>query len=146
MLTVQLIIGTLPVEHSRHPRERLVNIVLWIVAGLLALGFLASGGMKVFRPKEALADNMGWVEDFSVNMVKTIGALEILAAIGLILPAALDIAPILVPIAALGLVLIMIGAILTHVRRKEFQALPINVVLLLLAAFVVWGRFGPYAF
>jgi hypothetical protein len=102
--------------------------------------------MKAFRPKEALADNMGWVEDFSVPMVKLIGGLEILAAIGLILPAALDIAPILVPIAALGLVLMMIGAILTHARRKEYQALPINVVLLLLAAFVAWGRFGPYAF
>jgi uncharacterized membrane protein YphA (DoxX/SURF4 family) len=123
-----------------------VNIVLWIVAGLLALGFLAAGSMKAFRPKEALADNMGWVEDFSIPMVKLIGVLEILAAIGLILPAALDIAPILVPIAALGLVLMMIGAILTHVRRKEFQALPINIILLLLAAFVAWGRFGPYAF
>jgi uncharacterized membrane protein YphA (DoxX/SURF4 family) len=123
-----------------------LNIVLWIVAGVLALGFLAAGGMKTFRPKEALADNMGWVEDFSIPGVKAIGILEILAAIGLILPAALDIAPILVPIAATGLVIMMIGAIVVHARRKETQPLPINIVLLLLCAFVAWGRFGPYSF
>jgi uncharacterized membrane protein YphA (DoxX/SURF4 family) len=78
--------------------------------------------------------------------IKARGVLEILAAIGLILPAALDIAPILVPLAATGLVLMMIGAIIVHSRRKETQALPINIILLLLAAFVAWGRFGPYSF
>jgi hypothetical protein len=69
-----------------------------------------------------------------------------LAAIGLILPALLDIAPVFVPLAATGLVLVMIGAIVTHVRRKEHAVLRANVILLLLAAFVAWGRFGPYAF
>jgi uncharacterized membrane protein YphA (DoxX/SURF4 family) len=123
-----------------------LNVALWIVASLLALAFLAAGSMKAFRPKEALRDNMGWVEDFSVNTVKLIGVLEILAAIGLILPAALDIAPVLVPLAATGLVVMMIGAIVVHVRRKEYPGLPINILLLLLAAFVAWGRFGPYSF
>ena len=54
--------------------------------------------------------------------------------------------PILVPLAALGLVLVMIGGIVTHVRRKETRVIGVNVVLLLLAAVVVWGRFGPYSF
>jgi uncharacterized membrane protein YphA (DoxX/SURF4 family) len=126
--------------------EQLVNIVLWIVAGLLALAFLVSGGMKAVRPKQALAANMGWVEDVSGATVKAIGVVEVLAAIGLILPAALDIAPILTPLAATGLVLTMIGAMVVHARRKETQALPVNVILLLLAAFVAWGRFGPYSF
>jgi uncharacterized membrane protein YphA (DoxX/SURF4 family) len=123
-----------------------MNLVLWIVAGILALAFRAAGSMKALRPKGQLAANMGWVEDFSPAMVKTIGVLEILAAIGLILPAALDIAPIFVPLAALGLVLMMIGAIVVHARRSERQPLPINILLLLLAAFVAWGRFGPYHF
>ena len=123
-----------------------MNIALWIVAVVLAVGFLFAGSMKALRPKEALADRMGWVEDFSIPMVKAIGVLEILAAIGLVLPAALDVAPVLVPIAALGLVLMMAGAIVVHARRKENEALPVNIVLLLLALFVVWGRFGPYAF
>ena len=123
-----------------------MNIVLWIVAGLLAAFFLAAGVTKVAQPKEKLTANMGWVEDFSGGMVKTIGALEILGALGLILPAVLHIAPILVPLAAIGIALVMIGAIVTHARRNEYRNLAINVILLALAVFVAWGRFGPYSF
>jgi hypothetical protein len=123
-----------------------MNIVLWIIAGVLAAAFAAAGAMKLTQPKEKLASGMAWTEDASPGMVKLIGALEVLAAIGLILPAALGIAPVLVPLAALGLVLVMIGAIVTHARRKETQVIGVNVVLLLLAAVVVWGRFGPYSF
>jgi len=124
-----------------------MNIALWIIAGLLAIAFLASGAMKLIQPKEKLsASGFGWVEDFSAGTVKAIGALEVLAAAGLILPAALDIAPVLVPLAAVGLVLLMVGAFITHVRRREAQGLVVTLVLLALAAFVVWGRFGPQSF
>ncbi|HET6708170.1 MAG TPA: DoxX family protein [Amycolatopsis sp.] len=124
-----------------------MNIVLWVIAGVLAAAFLAAGVMKLVQPKEKLAaSGMGWTESFSSGTVKTIGALELLAAVGLLLPALLHIAPILVPLAALGLVLIMIGAIVTHARRKENQMIGANVALLILAAVVVWGRFGPYPF
>jgi uncharacterized membrane protein YphA (DoxX/SURF4 family) len=123
-----------------------MNIVLWVLAGVLAAAFLAAGLTKLIQPKEKLAANMGWVDDFSPGMVKTIGALEVLAAIGLILPAALDVVPVLVPLAALGLVLLMIGAAFTHRRRGELPMIAINVGLLVLAALVAWGRFGPYSF
>lgn len=125
-----------------------MNITLWIIAGLLALVFLAAGATKLTRPKERLAADprMGWTDQFSAAAIKTIGALEVLAAIGLILPAALDIVPILVPLAATGLVLLMIGAVVTHARRKETQVIVLNLVLLALAAGVAWGRFGPYDF
>jgi uncharacterized membrane protein YphA (DoxX/SURF4 family) len=124
-----------------------VNIVLWIVASVLAVGMLASGAMKVVRPKPALATSgQAWVEDFPDGAVKGIGALEVLAALGLILPALLDIAPILVPIAAAGVVLLMVGAIITHTRRKEYSAIAINVVLLVLALFIAIFRFGSYSF
>lgn len=124
-----------------------MNVVLWIVAGVLAAAFLGAGVMKVSRPKEQLASSgMAWVEDFSPGMVKFVGAVEILGALGLILPAVLDIAPVLVPLAALGLVLAMIGAAVVHVRRKELNTIAPSVVLLVLSAVVVWGRFGPYSF
>jgi uncharacterized membrane protein len=124
-----------------------VNVVLWIVAGVLAAAFLASGLMKLAQPKKKIVDSgMGWAEDFSDGAVKGIGALEVLGALGLILPAVFDVATVLVPIAASGLALIMLGAAVTHARRKESQMVVVNVVLLLLAAFVAWGRFGPYAF
>lgn len=124
-----------------------MDITLWIIAGLLAAAFLAAGAMKVAQPKEKLAaSGMGWTDDFSPGMVKAIGLLEILAALGLILPALLGIVPVLVPLAALGLAGLMAGAAMTHGRRKETPMVAINVVLLVLAAVVDWGRFGPFAF
>jgi uncharacterized membrane protein YphA (DoxX/SURF4 family) len=123
-----------------------MNVLLWVIASVLAAAFLGAGIMKATQPREKLAANMGWVDDFRPGTVKMIGALEILAAVGLILPGALGIAPVLVPLAALGIVLTMIGAAITHARRNESQMIIFNVVLLILAAVVVWGRFGPYAF
>jgi uncharacterized membrane protein YphA (DoxX/SURF4 family) len=123
-----------------------MNVVLWIVAGVLALAFLAAGLTKLTQPKEKLRATMAWVEDFSPGLIKGIGAVEVLAAVGLILPAALDVVPVLVPLAAVGLVVLMAGAAITHARHKEFPMIAINLVLLVLAAVVVWGRFGPYSF
>ena len=82
---------------------------------------LVSSTVKLFVPKEKLADvpRGGWIADFSAGAVKTLGVIEILGALGLILPAALDIAPVLVPLAAAGLVLLMAGAMITHPRRHE---------------------------
>ena len=124
-----------------------MNIALWIAAALLALAFLATGLLKITRSKEKLAAaGMGWTEDFSPAAIKAIGVAEVLGAIGLILPAVLGIAPWLVPVAAVGLALVMIGAATTHLRRKETQMVVVNLVLLALAVFVAWGRFGAYAF
>ena len=124
-----------------------MNVTLWIIAGVLAAAFAAAGLMKIAQPKAKLAESgMGWTEDFSDGQVNGIGALEVLGAIGLILPAALDIAPILTPIAAAGLALLMVGAAVTHVRRGEQSMVPVNLVLGGLAAFVAVMRFGPNAF
>jgi uncharacterized membrane protein YphA (DoxX/SURF4 family) len=124
-----------------------MNVTLWIVAGLLASAFLAGGALKVAWPKEKLAGaGMGFAEDFSAGAVKAIGTLEILAAVGLILPAALGIAPVLVPLAAVGLVLLMIGAMIIHLRRGEAKAIVVNLAILALALFVAWQRFGPRSF
>ena len=124
-----------------------MNVFLWIVAVSLALAFLGAGLMKLTRSKQQLAaSGMAWVEDFSPGTIRLIATLEVLAAIGLLLPALLDVVAVLVPLAALGLVLLMTGAAITHARRKEPQMIVVNGVLLALAAVVAWGRFGPYAF
>jgi uncharacterized membrane protein YphA (DoxX/SURF4 family) len=120
-----------------------VNVVLWIIQILLALAFLAAGLAKVSQPKKKLAGHMAWVDDFSERSVKLIGAAEVLGALGLVLPAA-GITGALIPIAATGLVLLMLGAAITHARRGEMQMIAVNLVLLVLAAVVAWGRFGPY--
>jgi hypothetical protein len=93
---------------------------------------------------QGFAERLDWVEDFSEGTIKFIGSVEILAAIGLILPGLTGIAPILVPIAATGLVVTQIGAIIVHVRRSEPQMIIGNVALIALALFVAWGRFGDY--
>ncbi len=123
-----------------------MNIALWVVQILLAVAFLGSGLMKLTQPKEKIATSMAWAADFSPTAIKLIGLVEILGALGLVLPAVTGIAPILTPLAAVGLALVMVGAAITHARRGETQMIAVNVVLLLLAAFVAWGRFGPYAF
>jgi uncharacterized membrane protein YphA (DoxX/SURF4 family) len=124
-----------------------MNIALWIIAGLLAVSFLASGAQKLAQPRQKLvASGMGWAEDFTVGAIKGIGALEVLAAAGLILPGALGIAPVLVPLAAVGLALLMASAFIIHVRRHEAHGVVVTLALLALAAFVVWGRFGPFSF
>jgi hypothetical protein len=118
-------------------------IAVWVVSGLLAVAYLGAGGMKLVTPKEKLGANMAWVEDFSAPIVKLIGAAEILGALGLVLPVLLGIAPVLTPIAAAGLVLVQVAAIIVHMRRGERMILP-NVVLLLLALFVALARFGVF--
>jgi uncharacterized membrane protein YphA (DoxX/SURF4 family) len=118
-----------------------MNTALWVVQVLLALAFGMSGLMKATQPYDTVKARMTYAEDFSPGVIRLIGILEVLAATGLILPALTGILPILTPLAAVGLVLTMIGAMLTHLRRREPGAIVFNLVLLALAAFVAYGRF-----
>ncbi|WP_433466092.1 DoxX family protein [Spirillospora sp. CA-128828] len=119
-----------------------MNLALWITAGLLAAVALVGGITKTFIPKEKLAAQHGgeWTQNATVGFVKTLGALELLAAAGLILPAALDIAPVMVSVTALCWILLMIGAVITHGRLGQFKLVMVNSVYLLLAAFVAGGH------
>ena len=119
-----------------------MNIALWIIQLLLAIAFGMSGTMKITQPTNKLVAQMGWVEDFAPTTVKAIGVLEVLGAIGLILPRLTGILPWLTPLAALGLALTMLGAMATHFRRNEYPMLGFNLALLLLSAFVAYGRFA----
>jgi uncharacterized membrane protein YphA (DoxX/SURF4 family) len=119
--------------------------LVWILQILLAVVFVAAGLIKLIRPKADLRAQMDWVDDYPDNGVKAIGAVEVLAAIGLILPALTGIATVLVPLAAVGLILLMIGAAITHGRRKEYPFVAGNVVLIVLALIVAWARFGAYS-
>lgn len=121
-----------------------MNLTLWIATGLLALVALIGGSTKAFVPKEKLAAHNGgeWTRNAGVGFVKTLGVLELLAAVGLILPAVLDIAPVMVPVTALCWVLLMVGAMITHGRLGQFKLVMLNSIYLALAAFIVWGRIG----
>ena len=114
-----------------------MNIVLWIITAITALAFLASGLMKLTQPKEKLAAQMKWVEDVTPSNIRLIGLLEVLGAIGLILPRLTGVLPWLSSLAAVGLILTMIGGAVVHLRRKELIA-P-NIVLGALSAIALYG-------
>ena len=118
-----------------------MNEILWILQGLLGLVFLITGAMKIIRTKEQLAAQMGWVNDVSQPVVRLIGFVEILGAVGLILPSLTGILPWLTPLAAAGLALTMVGAALTNYRHKELSMIGLNTVLLVLTLLVGVGRF-----
>lgn len=113
-------------------------LVTWILSLLLALAFLAAGGMKVARPKPALASTgLAWVDDFSAGTVKLIGAVEVVGALGLALPLLTGIAPVLTPVAALCLAAIMVGAVVVHLRRHESPAPAVVLAVLSVVAAVL---------
>ena len=121
-----------------------MDIALWIAQALLAIAFLGTGFTKLKDDRHTYARTRppmtSYAEDLSDRSFKTIGVLEVLGGIGLVLPRLLGIAPVLTPLAALGFVGLMIGAIVTHLRRGERQLVIFNVILMLLALFVFWGR------
>ncbi|GHJ07700.1 hypothetical protein TPA0907_20670 [Micromonospora humidisoli] len=121
-----------------------MNVFLWIVQILLAALFAGAGLTKLTQPREKLLDRMGWVRNTPPLQVKALGAAELLAALGLVLPGLTGIATVLTPLAAVGLVIVMAGAIVVHARAKELPGTVVTVALLVLAALVAWGRFGPY--
>jgi hypothetical protein len=125
-----------------------MNLALWIITGLLAAVALIGGVSKTFIPTETLSHVPGgqWTDDHTAGFVKTLGILELLAVAGLTLPAAVDVAPVVVPITAVCWVLLMVGAIITHLRRGEHPFALLNLAYLALAVFIAWGRFGPQAF
>jgi len=96
-----------------------MNIVAWVLQIVLAVLFLAAGGTKLTRPKEKLQPMMGWVEPVEPRNVKLLAATEILGALGLVLPWATGIAKVLTPLAAVGLAIVMAGAVIVHARRNE---------------------------
>ncbi|QMW68481.1 DoxX family protein [Mumia sp. ZJ1417] len=123
-----------------------MNVVLWIATGLLAVVALVGGVTKTFVPKERLAAQHGgeWTADASVGFVKTLGVLELLAAVGLVLPALVGAAPVLVPVTAACWVVLMVGAMITHGRLGQSSLVVLTGGYLALAAFIAWGRFGSY--
>lgn len=125
-----------------------MNTSLWIVTGLLAGLAVVAGSTKTFLPKEKLAAQHGgdWTAHAGAGVVKTLGVLELLAAVGLILPALFDVAPVLVPVTAACWVLLMVGAMITHARLGQVGLVLLNLIYLAMAAYVAFGRFGPESF
>ena len=119
-----------------------MNVALWIASGLLAAAFRGAGLMKARRPVSGTPAQRRAGTPERAAGVRAIGWLEVAGAVGVILPWALGVAPVLTPVAAVGLALTQVGAIPLHLRLGEAKAVPANVVLLALAVVVAVGRFA----
>ena len=122
-----------------------MNIVLWIAQILLAAMFGMAGIMKTFQTAKA-REQMSWAKNRSDNFVRFVGASELLGAAGLILPLVTGILPWLTVLAAVGLILIQLLAIFTeHLPKKEYNVIPVNIVLIAIAAIIVIGRWTLFS-
>ncbi|OBI07154.1 hypothetical protein A5715_18315 [Mycolicibacter heraklionensis] len=127
-----------------------MNTALWIIAGVIAAGFAIGGTTLLLLPRtkyRALGASQHWVDDFGDGHLKAVGTIKLAGATGLVLPAAVGVAPLLVPIAATGLMLFMAGAATTRFRRSEWLYLLGDTVFIAMFAFLAWGRFAlqPFA-
>lgn len=119
-----------------------MNIALWIVQIVLGVMFVITGFLKGFQYERAKATlPWPWVKELSRSLVIFIGISEFLGGLGLLLPALTHILPWLTPLAAVGLAIILLLAIIFHARRGEGQGIVVNIVILALALFIAYGRF-----
>ena len=124
------------------------NTWLWIGASFLAAIFLGTGLLKLTTPRERLIEaGLGWAGDFSQQTIRLLGLAEVLGAVGLVVPPLLGVAPILAPVAASCLAVLMVAATAVHVRRGELLPDALRTLaLIVLSVVVAVYRFGPQAF
>jgi len=126
-----------------------MNVTLWVLAGALTAAFTTGALTQLLTTREsyrAIGPSQYWVDDFTAGQIKAIGTIKLLGALGLVLPGALGVAPVLSPLAACGLMLFMAGAATTRFRRMEWTYLAGDLVFLGLFAFLAWGRFDLHPF
>ena len=121
--------------------SKTLNIFLWIAQVLLAATLIWGGYMKLFTPTVKLSAMWPWVAQIPTALLMFTGIVDLLGGIGLILPWLMKIKPKLTPIAAVGVVVLMLCACVFHVSRGEASVIGANIVFMLMAAFIAWGRF-----
>jgi hypothetical protein len=117
-----------------------MNTALWIVQGLLALAMFGAGTFKITTPHAKLAEKLKWATSWPPARVKLLGLAQVAGAVGLIAPWASGTLPVLTPIAACCLLVLMLGGVKTHLDIKEPVVAP--AVMSALALFIALGRFG----
>lgn len=118
-----------------------IHIALWVAQVLLAVSLVWASYMKLFQPVEKLSAMWPWTGQVPVAVVKLTGMVDLLAALGLILPLLFRIQPKLTPIAAVGIIVLMLCAGIFHIMRGEASLIGVNIFFAVLAAFIAWGRF-----
>lgn len=120
--------------------NKVLNIGLWVAQVILFGMFAMAGFMKISQSISDLSQMLPWASEVPALLVRLIGLSEILGALGLLLPSILRVKPNLTPLAAIGLTVVMLLALIFHVTRGEFEAIGMNLILGLIAVFIAWGR------
>lgn len=131
---------------NTYKNSHALNISLWIVQAILALSLIWAATMKLIQPVEQLANRWPWVAQVPNELVKFTGVIDLLGALGLILPGLVHIQPKLTYLAAGCIVILMLVASIFHISRGEGSQIGVNIVFALLALFVVWGRYKKMPF
>ncbi|WP_461071665.1 DoxX family protein [Spirosoma horti] len=124
---------------SEQKKSTLLTVALWLAQVLLAVSLIWAASMKLFQPVDQLAAMWPWTADHT-TLVKQTGVVDLLAGIGLVLPALLRIRPKLTSYAAYGIIALMVAASVFHIARGEASQSGVNIVFALLAIFIAWGR------
>jgi uncharacterized membrane protein YphA (DoxX/SURF4 family) len=127
-------------------RESVMNIALWILQVMLGAAFVVHAFLMLRPSPQTAEQGMRYVLEMPRGLRRFAGTAEGLAGIALVIPPLVHVLAWLTPLAAAGLVLLMIGAAIFHLPRREYPNIGLNAVLGLLTAVVAWGRFGPYHF
>lgn len=117
-----------------------LNIALWAAQAIIALMFIMPGFMKMFQPIQSLSEMLPWAGEVPAGVVRGLGLLDLLGGVGIILPSLLRFKPELTIWAAYGTILLMVSAIIFHLSRGEASVIGFNVFLIMLLAFIAWGR------
>ncbi|OCB57546.1 hypothetical protein A5722_00185 [Mycobacterium vulneris] len=121
-----------------------MHTALWIITIIAAAAYAAGGTSLLLLSREryrSMGSTQHWVDEFGDGHLKAIGAIKLVGALGLVLPVAVGIAPVLTPVAACGLALFMAGAATTRFRRSEWLYMAGDIVYLGVFAFLAWGWF-----
>ena len=117
-----------------------LHIAIWIAQGLTSILLFVGAFMKLTMPISELSINLKWTAESPKFMVRALGIIDLIGAVGIILPSLLKVKPKLAPIAALGTILLMVSAIVFHIIRNEASVIGFNFVMIVFATFVYWGR------
>lgn len=120
--------------------KKTTNVLLWIAQILISTSLLWAACIKLFQPIEQLEIMWPWTGDIPSGFVRLTGVIDLLGALGVILPSVFRFKPILAPIAAIGIILLMIAASIFHISRGEGSQIGFNIVFALIAAFISYGR------
>jgi hypothetical protein len=124
---------------NKQKAAKMWNAACWAAQVILSVSFIWSAGMKLFYPADKLAEMWPWTGEHA-GLVKLTGVVDLLAGLGLVLPALLGIQPRLTTYAAYGTIVLMIAASAFHFARGEGSQIGVNVFFLVFAIFIAWGR------